>query len=145
MDFSTSLSDGPYASTNFGRAFQEANRTLSQDGVVLVDYAQYTPSYEAPASFIASPIFDGGKKIGVAMFQMPIDRLNEIMGERAGLGKTGETYLVGQDGLMRSDSYLDPENHTVLASFRNPAKGRVETEASKAALAGNTDFGVVID
>jgi len=36
---------------------------------------------------------------------------------------------------MRSDSYLDPENHSVLASFRNPKEGSVDTvvvqEASK--------------
>ena len=51
------------------------------------------------------------------------------MSERAGLGETGETYLVGSDKLMRSDSYLDPKHHSVVASFRNPEKGKVETEA----------------
>jgi methyl-accepting chemotaxis protein len=113
--------------------------------VVLVDYARYAPSYEAPAGFIASPIFDGGEKIGVAIFQMPIDRLNTIMGERAGLGRTGETYLVGPDELMRSDSYLDPENHSVVASFKRPATGKVSTAAAKAALAGNTGAEVIMD
>jgi len=145
LDFSTSLKDGPYANTNFGYAFRRANESNNKNSFILVDYAQYTPSYEAPASFIASPIFDGGKKIGVAMFQMPIDRLNAIMGERAGLGETGETYLVGQDMLMRSNSYLDPKSHSVSASFRNPSKGMAETEATKAALSGKTGADVIID
>ena len=145
LDYSTSLIDGPYADTNFGEAFRRAAKADSKDDVVLVDYAQYTPSYEAAASFIASPIFDGDEKIGVAMFQMPIDRLNTIMGERAGLGATGETYLVGQDGLMRSDSYLDPEHHSVLASFRSPEKGRVDTAATRAAVSGQTGADVIID
>ncbi|MCP4193805.1 MAG: methyl-accepting chemotaxis protein [Planctomycetaceae bacterium] len=145
LDFSTSLIDGPYAQTNFGEAFRKANSATNKDEVVLVDYKKYTPSYDAPASFIASPIFDGDKKIGVAIFQMPIDRLNAIMEERAGLGETGETYLVGPDQLMRSNSYLDPEFHSVVESFKNPDKGRVDTAAANDALAGKVGSEVIID
>jgi methyl-accepting chemotaxis protein len=145
LDFSTSLNDGPYANTNFGEAFRQANQATERDAVVLVDYMQYTPSYEAAAGFVASPIFDGDEKIGVAMFQMPIDRLNTIMGERAGLGETGESYLVGPNGLMRSDSFRDPENRSVLASFRKPENGSVDTAATRAALAGEKGAKVISD
>ncbi|MFH1416875.1 MAG: methyl-accepting chemotaxis protein [Planctomycetota bacterium] len=145
LDFTTSLIDGPYAKTNFGEAFREANAASKAEAIVLVDYRQYTPSYEAPASFIASPIFDGNEKVAVAMFQMPIDRLNAIMGERSGLGETGETYVVGPDLLMRSDSYLDAEHHSVTTSFRHPETGKVDTEAVHSSLAGKTGAEVVID
>ena len=145
LDYSTSLIDGPYSQTNFGEAFRMANAATDKDAVFLVDYEQYTPSYEAPASFIASPIFDGDEKVGVAIFQMPIDRLNTIMGERAGLGETGETYLVGPDTLMRSDSYLDPEFHNVIASFKDPERGSVETNATRSALEGKTGTEVIIN
>jgi len=145
LDYSTSLIDGPYANTNFGEVFRKANAATQPDIFYLVDYAQYFPSYEAPASFIASPIFDGTKKIGVAIFQMPIDALNAIMTERAGLGRSGESYLVGPDLLMRSDSYLDPENHSVTASFRRPETGGVDTVAVREALASKTGSQIVID
>ena len=145
LDYSTSLSDGPYAGTNFGRAFQLANRAAEKDAVVLVDFEQYPPSYEAPASFIASPVFDGDEKIGVAIFQMPLDRISAVMSEREGLGRSGETYLVGPDYLMRSDSYLDPQNHSVMTSFRHPQRGRVETEAVRAALARRADASMVVN
>ncbi len=111
----------------------------------LIDYALYTPSYDAPASFISSPIFDGGEIVGVLIFQMPLDKITEVMSERAGLGKTGETYLVGPDNLMRSDSYLDPKNYSVVASFRNPAKGTINTEATRNALAGKADTKIITD
>ncbi len=143
LDYSTSLKNGPYANTNFGRAFREGN-SIAKGSVALVDYQQYTPSYEAAASFIASPIFDGSKKIGVAIFQMPIDRLNSIMEERNGLGETGETYLVGSDYLMRSNSYIDPKNRSVDASLEGPEKGSVRTEAVKSALAGNIGEDIVM-
>jgi methyl-accepting chemotaxis protein len=146
LDYSTSLIDGPYAKTNFGECFRRANAPgVGKDGLVLVDYQRYTPSYEAPASFIASPIYDGDEKIGIAMFQMPIDRLNEIMGERAGLGETGETYLVGADGLMRSDSAIDPNGRSVGASFKNPSAGSVRSEPWELAHAGKTGTDVFVN
>jgi methyl-accepting chemotaxis protein len=145
VDYSTSLIDGPFADSNFGEAFRRANAANNKDAVVMVDYARYTPSYEAPAAFVAAPIFDGERKLGVAIFQFPIDGLNAIMSERAGLGKTGETYLVGGDGLMRSDSYLDPEYHSVAASFANPEQGRVDSVATQRALAGAEGADVIVD
>lgn len=144
LDFATSLVDGPYAKSGLARAYQKAME-INKDEMIFVDYSQYTPSYEAPAGFVASPVFQDNKRIGVAVFQFPVDRLNEIVAERSGMGKTGESYLIGQDKLMRSDSFLDPENHSVESSFRNPDNGRVDTEASRAALAGETGTGVVQD
>ena len=143
LDFTTSLTTGPYADTNFGEDFRTAAAFSRPDQFALVDYRRYTPSYEDPASFIASPIFDGDRKIGVAMFQMPIGRLNEIMGERAGLGESGESYIVGPDFLMRSDSFLDPEHRSVAASFHHPETGKVDTEAVRAALSGKTGVGIL--
>lgn len=142
IDFATSLKDGPYADSGIGKAFHQANQLADGDDAVLVDYGRYTPSYEAPASFIASPIFKEGRKVGVLIFQMPIDRLNAILLARAGLGETGETYLVGPDHLMRSDSFMDPENRSVMASFAQPRTGSVETEPVKEALAGRSGFGI---
>ena len=145
LDFATSLTDGPYAETNFGELFRQANAANAVDTVVFADLKQYFPSYEASAGFVASPIFSEGQKIGVLMFQFPIDNLNRIMSERAGMGKSGETYLVGHDLLMRSDSYLDPENHSVVASFRHPDKGKVDTDATRNALQGKTEEKIIID
>ena len=109
LDFTTSLSKGPYSTTNFGHAFELAANASSKDDVFLVDYEDYIPSYEAPASFISSPIYDGDTKVGVAIFQMPIDKIAAIMDERTGLGKTGETYAVGKDWKMRNNSRFAAE------------------------------------
>lgn len=141
-DFTTSLLDGPYSETNFGEAFRKALQ-LEQGEFAFIDFKQYLPSFNAPASFIATPIFDGGMMTGVLIFQMPLDRITQVMSERAGLGKTGESYLVGSDSLMRSDAYLDKKNRSVAASFRNPEIGKVDTDATKAAIAGGTGTAVI--
>ncbi len=143
LDFSTSLKDGPYANTNIGRAFKLAAAATSPGDVFLVDYEKYGPSYDAAASFIAAPIFESGQKIGVAIFQMPIDRINAVMSERTGLGETGETYAVGSDHLLRNESRFLADlkvDSTILN-----AKVPVDTEATRAAIEGKTGTGIIDD
>ncbi|PCJ60944.1 MAG: hypothetical protein COA79_07755 [Planctomycetota bacterium] len=136
LDFGTSLLNGPHASSGIGNVFKKATQLNEKGSYYIDDFKQYGPSYEAPAGFIASPIFDGTKKIGVLIFQMPIDKINNVMKEKSGLGDTGETILVGPDYLMRSDSLLDA-NHSILNSFKNPAKGKVDTKATRAVFERN--------
>ncbi|MDH5444922.1 MAG: methyl-accepting chemotaxis protein [Gammaproteobacteria bacterium] len=109
-DYATSLINGPYRNTNFARVFREAAAAGSNDFVKLIDFEPYAASYDAPASFIASPIFDhGGKKIGVLVFQMPVQKINDIMTSHGkwkdvGLGDSGESYIVADDFTLRSQS-----------------------------------------
>ncbi len=167
LDFTTSLIDGPYAKTGIGEAFHAANKLAAND-VILIDFKPYTPSYEGAASFIASPIFEGGERIGVLIFQMPIGRINEIMTsakkwKEIGLGDSGETYLVGSDFKARSMSRFLIEdkkaflnlmkqvgtNNNTLSSMdakdSNIGLQKIETQGSKAALAGKTGFEIFND
>ena len=127
-------------------SLQDAWRIAAQEGrVALSDTKPYAPSAGVPAQFVAAPIKENGRVIGVLALQISLDAVNGIMKERSGLGKTGETYLVGPDQLMRSDSFLDSENHSVAASFKNPSKGKVDTEASRAAISGKMGADIIID
>lgn len=138
LDFTTSLSTGPYSQTNFGRAFQLAAEAKSADEVFLVDYEEYVPSYNDAASFISTAIYDGDKKIGVAIFQMPIDKIAAIMGERTGMGESGETYAVGTDNLLRNDSRFTPD------TMMNP-EYVIDTKAVQEAFKGNSGKEVIAD
>ncbi len=110
LDFSTNLNKGPYKDTALARAYRSALDSRSGDESKLEDFATYLPSYESAASFIAAPVFDGKEKIGVLLFQMPVGEINALMGQRAGLGESGETYLVGADRMMRSQSRFAEES-----------------------------------
>lgn len=137
IDFGTSLKNGVYANTNFAEAYKLAANSRTPGESFLVDYATYTPSYLAPASFISSPIFDQDELIGVLLFQMPIDSINAVMQTREGMGESGETYIVGPDNLLPSDSRFSEES-TLL-------KLEVDTDAANDALAGNIDTQIVDD
>lgn len=109
LDFATSLKTGPYKDTGLAKAYKKALDITDKKQYAIVDFERYQPSYEAPASFIATPIWEGDKKVAILAFQMPLNIINEIMSERAGLGKTGETYLVGKDLKLRSDAVQNKE------------------------------------
>jgi methyl-accepting chemotaxis protein len=122
VDFATSLTTGSFASSNIAEAYSKA-RQLPNGESYIVDFAPYQPSYGAPASFIASPIYDGELLVGVLCFQMPLDNINEVLSDSENIGHTGEMILLGEDGLMRSNSRLKMDTHSVQASFANPTIG----------------------
>ena len=144
VDFATSLKDGPYADSGLAAAYRQAMSDGQDTAPTFVDFTRYVPSYGAPAGFVATPIYsEKDERLAVLAFQFPIDSLNNIMMERDGMGETGDAYLVGPDNLMRSDSYLDPENRSVVASFADPENGRISSTSVDEALAGNSGEGVV--
>ncbi len=168
LDYTTSLKDGPYANTNFGRVFQDANNSNDPNYVKLVDFEPYTPSYEGAASFIASPIYDGSEKVGILLFQMPIDSINTVMTSgndwnNVGLGDSGETYLIGKDLCMRSQSRFLIENKKgyfslmkglgtdqgvldkISAKESTILLQKVDTKGTRAAVAGSTNVEIFPD
>ncbi|MGX6646551.1 methyl-accepting chemotaxis protein [Maricaulaceae bacterium MS644] len=110
-DYATNFAanGGRWAATDLGRAFS-AGATAAQGELSFFDFAAYAPSYDAPASFLSTPLFENGERVGVLVFQMPIDAINAIMASSDGLGATGEAILVGSDGLLRNDSRFTEAN-----------------------------------
>jgi signal transduction histidine kinase/ActR/RegA family two-component response regulator len=140
--------------TDFGIRIAEIDSSLRDvwkqaietNQIALSDTKPYPPSHNEPAQFLAAPIHQNGKIIGIIAVQISIKAIDEIMKERSGMWKTGETYLVGQDKKMRSDSYLDKITHSVQASFNGTvALNGVDTQASKAALKGATATNIVLN
>ncbi|MEM6627553.1 MAG: methyl-accepting chemotaxis protein [Pseudomonadota bacterium] len=105
LDYATNLRTGEYADSDLGNAFRAAADLLNAGETAFFDFQPYAPSHGAPASFISTPIMGAdGQKAGVLVYQMPIDQMDALLQSRAGLGETGETFVVGRDGLMRSNA-----------------------------------------
>ena len=138
LDFGSNLVTGTYNTTNIARLFKEVNSAnFTNKELKLVDFESYAPSNGDPAAFLASPVYDGNQKIGAVIFQLPINKIDTVMQERAGLGETGETYLVGTDKLMRSNSRFS-EKATILTN-------KVDTVAVKEVIEGRTDYKIIND
>jgi len=146
-DFATNLKHGVYKDSGLAKAYKKA--LYMQEGeIAFIDFKPYEPSYNAPASFIATPLFIDGKKEGVLVFQMPVDVINQIMSfngqyEKAGLGKTGECYLVGSDYYMRSNSRFQKEIKDKVVQELGTTIGvwRVKTPSTEAVATGKSKRG----
>ncbi len=134
-DYGTSLKTGAYANSSLAEAFN-LTLALGRGQALLEDFAYYAPS-QAPAAFVASPVYDGPDLIGTLVLQVPIEQIDAIMQERSGMGETGESYLVGSDNLMRSNSRFS-EDSTILQT-------EIKTVAATQALAGETNAEVLPD
>ncbi len=136
-DFATNLVSGEWKDSDLGAVFRKVREGASADAVAFTDFTAYAPSNGAAASFIAAPVVRDGVVLGVLAFQMPIGRINQVMQSAVGMGESGETYLVGADHLMRSDSRFAEES-TIL-------KSKVDGETVKAALAGEEGVREIVD
>jgi GAF domain-containing protein len=162
IDFGTSLLTGPYSKTNFARVVQQAIASTNREFVRLIDFEAYAPSYNAPASFIACPLYDGVTKVGILVFQMPINKINQILtGDNKwrddGLGQTGETFIVGEDfkarsiargliehpedylGSLRKAGYGEAVVRQVQRTGTNILLEQLKLEAVRQSLQGATD------
>ncbi len=103
-DFATNIRNGPFADTHLQLVFDQAVRRKGKR-VSLSDFERYPPSNNEPAAFAGGAIMnDQGKVIGVLAVQLPEQPINDLLQFSEGLGKTGETYIVGADKLFRSQS-----------------------------------------
>ncbi|PKG85158.1 methyl-accepting chemotaxis protein [Colwellia sp. 75C3] len=128
--------------TSFNQAFTRV-KSSSSDEVNFADFLPYPPSNNEPAAFSVKAVTLNNKRIGYIAYQQPLEKINAILGDRTGLGTSGESYLVGADNRMRSDSFLDPTNYSVKASFSDDNK--VNTAATKNALQGNKGTAIILD
>lgn len=132
-DFATNFETGQWKDSGLGNTYRAAASARRNDSVFFEDFAPYGPSNDAPASFLARAVYDAdGEKIGILAYQMPIESLINTMAERTGLGETGESYLVGPDKLMRSDSRFSTTTAVLKTS--------VDTFAANRALGGQTSI-----
>ena len=167
-DYATSLQNGPYQLSGLAKAYDQIRKKPFLGNVVLVDFEQYAPSYNAPAAFMAAPIFDGSEILGVIAAQLNIDSLNAFMTSskqwrEVGLGESGEVYLVGEDKHLRTSSrFLIEDKEGYLAALRDAAMPKesirmienmgisilnqpVKTEASNEVMQGKTGTKIIDD
>ena len=164
-DFTTNLRTGPNKGSSLAKLFANVSESKEHGYVKIIDFLPYEPFYGAPAAFIGAPIFDEGKLIGVLAFQLSVDEITKITTSNKdwkgdGLGATGETYLVGADFTMRSQSrFLLEDAKNYVAALKETSNTiekiqklntsillqEVRTEASIEAQAGKSDAKIIRD
>ncbi|MCB1757417.1 MAG: hypothetical protein KDJ38_17975, partial [Gammaproteobacteria bacterium] len=118
LDFATSLIDGPYKNSNLASVYRKAMNGKAGE-IYLEDYAPYLPSYNLPAWFISTPVFKEQELVGVLMFQLPVERISEILAKSISKDSETSAYLVDRQNRIvshSSDEVFQADKHMALQS-----------------------------
>lgn len=141
VDLGQNIYHGPLSNSGLSEAVQKG-----KDKASLTDYQWYPPA-KKPISFVTGPIYDANNQlIGVLVYLIDANYTAGLIHERAGMGESGETYIVGQDKRMRSNSTHDIVGRSMLASYQgNIDENGINTETAQKALAGETGIEISSD
>ncbi len=159
VDLGTSLVDGPYRDSPLAETVRDQLPLVRIGEGVIADVELYLPDEGRPVFFVSSSVRRDQEVIGALVLEIPVEALNAVttVGERweeVGL-RDGESYVVGSDLLLRSESrpwiedpqgYLDrlddPELAGLIDTFGSPIGLQpVDTEPVDEAVAGRTFSG----
>lgn len=168
VELGSNVLTGPFRGEGFlPDAFRKAMASNDIGYVDTTDFSEYLPTGQ-PTAWMLVPIGPTGRASGVMVVEYPATIVSNLMTagrqwERAGMGRTGEAFVVGKDGLMRSDSRLfleDPEAYKadVISAGTPPAVAEraikqgttvliqpVGTKATEAAERGQTGTLIATD
>jgi class 3 adenylate cyclase len=138
-DLGTNLLSGPYAGSQVAKVFRAVKQSRDPFFITFSDFELYKPSFGKPTMFVGTTVFDGDDFVGALIIQLNNDRIDQLMTanrqwKEVGLGKSGETYLVGEDGTLRSSSRFFLENpKTYLDTLRKQGLPQATLQKIKAA------------
>ncbi|WP_440467182.1 methyl-accepting chemotaxis protein [Pseudomonas sp. YH-1] len=107
VDYQQNIGDPQWRDTPFGQFIRKA----LDSGKASISDLEQAPNDQQPVQWLAAPIKDNGKLQLLLVLELPLAAINEVMQNRQGLGDDGETYLVGGDGSLRSDSVRFADHH----------------------------------
>ena len=138
IDLGTTLLNGSYRDSGLAKLWE---KVVKSGKPVITDYFRYEPYNNEPSIFSAAPILDdSGNIIAVVALKINTKSLTVIMNERTGLGETGESYLVGPDFLMRSESRFKKSK-----ADSNILSKKIDTKAVREAQKGVAGAEIIKD
>nr|WP_244314193.1 MULTISPECIES: methyl-accepting chemotaxis protein [unclassified Pannonibacter] len=137
-DFLVSVQDPALAGSGLAKAVAAA-AAQSAGGQVMTEVAPYAAAGNAPSFFVAEPVFveafGESKFMGVMAMRIGTELIDRILSDREGMGETGQSYLVGEGGVVLSNMPLSAQPTALVA--------RNSSAPVMAALSGGDGFGEV--
>ena len=138
--FETNVITEPDQNTELTKVFHRAYTLLKTE---ISDFKPYPPSNE-PIAFIAAPIIQEEKLLGVFVVQLNTQKINKLTQDLTGLGKTGETIIASL--IDNHALFLNPLRHDPEAAFnRNVQIGSDDALPIQQAVNGKKGAGLYRD
>ncbi|MFS2009345.1 methyl-accepting chemotaxis protein [Azospirillum sp. CT11-132] len=119
-------------------------RDPKQDEARIVDFSAYAPADGAASAFLAAPVAlhlpNGGVQIlATLVFRIEPNGLDRIMRATGGMGDSGDTFLVGEDGKLRSTPRF-AQGMAVLTPYEGGAMGTIKGDSDHTGVLEATNF-----
>lgn len=124
------LSSGELKDSKLTACVKAAKDSKSQN-MFFADYEFY-PQFNRTMSFYCVNSFaefahlsegiNKGDLLGVVVGEIDVNQITALLSARDGMGKTGQTYIIGDDGLLRSDFYINKEKFNIITSHESKLK-----------------------
>jgi class 3 adenylate cyclase len=127
-DLGRNVADASSVGTELQALIEQRLAAAAIGETAFVDFHPYPPAFGEPTLFAAASLVGSEGALGTVVVQIPIATLNRLttadrQWPAIGLGESGETYVVGRDLLLRSDSRLwleDPEEYLATVERQYP-------------------------
>lgn len=110
---------------------------LRSDIAIISDMESNSNKNEKPSLFIGCNVIDNGEVIAVVIAEINSNEINNIVVSNNTMGESGETYIVGDDYLFRTDSKFTDKSTTLSQISK--------TKASERALSGQHGSDIIND
>lgn len=129
-DYGSNLLSGDLAQTGLSKVFRQVRESTRGDLIAFSDFARYAPSAMAPAAFVATPLLGAdGTFLGAVALQVPLDRFNTVVGRNNDVTRGFAAYLVGVDGVLRTDVPGTDVDETLTTRFDPPTPERIAADS----------------
>jgi methyl-accepting chemotaxis protein len=111
-DFATNILKGQWKDSLLAKIFKDT--LLDKNKVLLSDIKMYTVT-NSPSLFMSTQLLSAGKTYGVIVLAIDMNKVNSILNDPSGLGKTGQALLVGSDHIVKNQIRFNKDSSTKLS------------------------------
>lgn len=116
-------------------------KTIETGKTLFSDLEFFEPSYNNISGFFLSPEVDEkGNVLGLLAVQITVEGLNKMIQQEAGYGETGQTFLIGEDMILRSGTRFGDKKDILNKKIDN-----AKTKEWKDYLVHRNDFSYLAD
>jgi len=113
-------------------------KQLRQNDQVMMSDVNFSRDDSEPVLYMGAPITDkSGTRAAILILQLRCDEMNRIMQDATGLGESGDSFVIGEDFLLRSASRFYNSSEVLHKSMTSTAKHFSFKEADRALIKDN--------
>lgn len=144
-----SINNGAFKDSHLMKCLMKADADEADTAQVFFSGFNYDKVTKVVNGFLCSRVlaeFDNegegiyaGDTVGFVIAQVDKSIINKLLTSRTGMEETGQSYLVGSDGFLRSDFFIQKEKFNAINSISN--KLSVKNQSFEKALKGESGVG----